>query len=173
MTQCMLLICLLLSFMPFLLLKSPSFRSHPVQQMPLAPDSESAFEELGRHSAMSNFALNGWKTCGSLALAVPGGPGRDEDLFRPSVVKVLVDDAQKHLASSLSRLHFKSYTIEIADLRRRTERSSRDQPRKLPNSEKEERRHKVVMRLPGLKIAGKCYLAMCHIERATWSKITC
>ena len=104
--------------------------------MAFAPDSESAFKELGRHSAMSNFALNGWKTCGSLAFAVPGGPGRDEDLFQATVVKVLVDDAQKHLASSLSRLHFKSYTIEIADLRRRTERSSRDQPRKLPNSEK-------------------------------------
>ena len=60
--------------------------------------------DLGRHSTMSNFAKNGLETYGSFTFAVTGRPGRDEDRFQASVVKVLLDVDEKHPASSRCRL---------------------------------------------------------------------
>ena len=78
----------------------------------------------------------GWATFGSYAFSVSTNPGQisDEDFDSKVAIPVLGSSAHAE-AALLRRLLFESYTLTATELRRKTDSSESDGPKKLPVQE--------------------------------------
>ena len=82
----------------------------------------------------------GWGTHATFAFSTAVVPGSgDDSKFVKEVVEPILGSASHDQAANLRRLHFESYTLTAADLKRQTETSESDLPRKMPPAEVAER----------------------------------
>ena len=83
------------------------------------------------------------------------GQGK-EDIFKSDVVTpVLGEDAAASQIAALRQLFTEAYAIALEELRRRTERSDNDLPRKVPHAERFARIEHLKKRLPGVPLHGE------------------
>jgi hypothetical protein len=115
-------------------------------------------EAMGIEQAVVAIMLNrGWNSLASFAYSCGYMPGvGDETPFKQDVLKALLgDDYETNPnAPRLRRLFMESHTLAISDLRRRAERTDADMPVKLPVEERQVRKQKLQLRLPGIEIEG-------------------
>ena len=115
-------------------------------------------EAMGIEPAVVAIMLNrGWNSLASFAYSCGYMPGvGDETPFKQDVLKALLgDDYETNPnAPRLRRLFMESHTLAISDLRRRAERTDADMPVKLPVEERQVRKQKLQLRLPGIEIEG-------------------
>ena len=106
-------------------------------QIMAAVDSEALFKAKCKQlklpeDAIGKMTAKGWTTRGTFAFAVPGDPGKVSDSdFRSIVCQPVLGSEQEHVPK-LRRLHFESFAITAAELKRTAEVQESDQPRKLP-----------------------------------------
>ena len=82
----------------------------------------------------------GWGTHATFAFSTAVVPGSgDDSKFVKEVLEPILGSATHEQAANLRRLHFESYTLTAADLKRQTETSENDLPRKMPPAEVAER----------------------------------
>lgn len=104
-------------------------------------DSEVVFqarcEAIGISAVTFNNLKNrGWATFGSYAFSVTTNPGQLTDADFDTKVAIPVLGAIAHPdAARLRRLLFESYTVTASELKRKTESSESDAPKKLPVQE--------------------------------------
>ena len=91
-----------------------------------ALESEAEFlnrlEELGLAAEQDVFVAKGWATFGKFAFStsyVPGTP--DDQRYVEDVLIPVLGDRAHPKAASLRRLYFESYTMTVAELRRKLE----------------------------------------------------
>ena len=78
----------------------------------------------------------GWSTFGSYAFSISTNPGQISDDDFDSKVSIPILGAANHAeAALLRRLLFESYTLTATELRRKTDTSEADGPKKLPVQE--------------------------------------
>ncbi|CAE7304283.1 unnamed protein product [Symbiodinium sp. CCMP2592] len=78
----------------------------------------------------------GWGTFANFAFSTSFIPGQGEDsVFVRDVVVAVLGSSDHASAAALRRLHFESYTLTAAELKRQTEATESDLPRKLPPAE--------------------------------------
>ena len=95
----------------------------------------------------------GWLTLAIFAFASSWVPGQQDE--RPFVDKVIIPilaDADHASAPKLRRLMFEAYTLSVADLRAKLNRTSDDPPIRMSQPERNSRMVKLRNRLPGLSI---------------------
>jgi hypothetical protein len=98
----------------------------------------------------------GWETMANFAFSTSYAPGQaDDSNFIEGVLVPILGDGASPQAAALRRLFFESYTMNVAEMRRKLERTDEDPPRRLPLAEKAARLAKVQARLQGLKIEGQ------------------
>ena len=87
-------------------------------------------------TVVDELVKKGWGTHSSFAFscAVVPGSGND-DIFVKEVITPVLGNPQHELAATLRRLHFESYTLTAAEVKRQTEATENDVPRKLPPAE--------------------------------------
>ena len=127
-------------------------------------DSEAVFhervEELGLTSKWIDMKSKGWNSFGMFAFASSWVPGNTDDAkFVDDVLKPLLGNdpsaASHRLAPALRRLYFESFTLMSSDLKRKSERTDEDAPRKMPILEKSERRERLQQKITGFQIEGE------------------
>jgi len=122
----------------------------------MAVESTAVFKErvgqLGLDGVWGKFEEAGLTSYGMFAYSSAYTPGSADDAcFVKDVVVKLLGSSEHVLKAALRRLYFESYTVATAELRRRHERTEDEAPRKIPASEKEDRRARLADRLkPGL-----------------------
>ena len=85
------------------------------------------------HNAL---CTKGWSTYATFAFSVPVQAGQaDESSFVTQVVQEVLGDPSHTSAAKLRRLHFESFTLTVADLRRKVDTPEDSKPRKLPPAE--------------------------------------
>ncbi|CAE7724008.1 unnamed protein product, partial [Symbiodinium microadriaticum] len=126
-----------------------------------AIDSEAVFlskcSQLGLpEPARQALKRKGWATFGTFAFCVPGEPGRiSQDAFKADVADpILGTDGDEHVAK-LRRLHFESYALTAAELKRTAEASESDQPRKVPAAEMAARYDVLQSRVKPLRLVDR------------------
>ena len=126
-----------------------------------AIDSEAVFlskcSQLGLpEPARQALKRKGWATFGTFAFCVPGEPGRiSQDAFKADVADpILRTDGDEHVAK-LRRLHFESYALTAAELKRTAEASESDQPRKVPAAEMAARYDVLQSRVKPLRLVDR------------------
>ena len=128
-------------------------------------DSKQAFaqrvSELGMQELMPKFTEKSWTSFSLLAFATDSVPGSSPaDLFLDKVVKpwvgseVAVIDKWKPL---LKRLFVEAYTMAAHDIQSRTDGGDPDEPRRMPNSERQHRFNILQDKLPGLSLDGELH----------------
>jgi hypothetical protein len=123
-------------------------------------DSEASFferfNELGLQEHTARFNGMGWNTFGKFAFSADYIPGSADSTPFDNAVAVHglgnVNHPHKLIAK---RLFFESYTLVLADLRRRTEQTSDAPPRRLPPPEREARHTRLQQRIQGVRIEGQ------------------
>ena len=124
----------------------------------MAMDSKAVFaqrvSELGLGSFSNEFTAKGWDTHGNFAFASTYVPGAaDDSKFVDQVVMPLLAAADHVKVTAVRRLFFESYTIMVADLKHRVERTDEEPARKLPNAERSARGSALQTRLgPGVQV---------------------
>ena len=95
----------------------------------------------------------GWATFGSYAFSVSTNPGQisDEDFDSKVAIPVLGSSAHAE-AALLRRLLFESYTLTATELRRKTDSSESDGPKKLPVQEIASRFEALQLKLAPLRV---------------------
>jgi hypothetical protein len=123
----------------------------------MALDSKAHFEqrltELELHDLLPLFAAKGWTTAGAFAFSTTFVPGSADDAaFKRQVLEPLVTPAQVEgpQAPSIRRLFYESYTMAVADLKRKVEANGDELPRRLPTAERAARLVNQQTRLLGL-----------------------
>jgi hypothetical protein len=123
----------------------------------MALDSKAHFEqrltELELHDLLPFFAAKGWTTAGAFAFSTTFVPGSADDAaFKRQVLEPLVTPAQVEgpQAPSIRRLFYESYTMAVADLKRKVEANGDELPRRLPTAERAARLVNQQTRLLGL-----------------------
>lgn len=95
----------------------------------------------------------GWSTFGSYAFSISTNPGQISDADFDSKVSVPVLGAANHAeAALLRRLLFESYTLTATELRRKSDSSEMDGPKKLPVQEIAARFEAIERKLKPLRI---------------------
>ena len=91
-------------------------------------------------NVVENLGKKGWGTRATFAFSTAVVPGSgDDSKFVKEVVEPILGSATHEQAANLRRLHFESYTLTAADLKRQTETSENDLPREMPRAEVAER----------------------------------
>ncbi|CAE7881480.1 unnamed protein product, partial [Symbiodinium necroappetens] len=86
--------------------------------------------------AIDTLRAKGWGTHANFAFSTAVIPGQgDDSVFVRDVITAVLGDADHASAAALRRLHFESYTLAAAELKRQTENTESDVPRKLPPTE--------------------------------------
>ncbi|CAE7029855.1 unnamed protein product [Symbiodinium sp. CCMP2592] len=104
-------------------------------------DSEAVFEARCAKVGLSSATIaalkgKGWGTFANFAFSTSFIPGQGEDsVFVRDVVVAVLGSSDHASAAALRRLHFESYTLTAAELKRQTEATESDVPRKLPPAE--------------------------------------
>ena len=107
----------------------------------LVVDSEAVFSSRCAKVGLSQGAIatlraKGWGTHSNFAFSTAVIPGQgDDSVFVRDVITAVLGDADHASAAALRRLHFESYTLTAAELKRQTENTESDVPRKLPPAE--------------------------------------
>jgi hypothetical protein len=95
----------------------------------------------------------GWSTFGSYAFSISTNPGQVSDDDFDTKVSVPVLGSSNHAeAALLRRLLFESYTLTATELRRKTDNSEMDGPKKLPVQEIASRFDAIEQKLKPLKV---------------------
>ena len=95
----------------------------------------------------------GWSTMQGFSFSSGYNPSHADDTpFVNSVIIPILNDANHPDAWKLRQLFFESYTLAVAELKRKVERTDDDPPRRLAVPEREARAARIALRLPGLKI---------------------
>ena len=104
------------------------------------------------HNAL---CTKGWSTYATFAFSVPVQAGHtDESSFVTQVVQEVLGDPSHTSAAKLRRLHFESFTLTVADLRRKVDTPEDSKPRKLPPAELADRIGNLQRDIDPLKIEG-------------------
>ena len=138
-------------------------------------DSEPVFQSRLRdlNIADRHFAAlkaNGVDPLGRFAYICTLQPGlaADDTPFVTALVKALSlplnTELQQGELSAFRRLWVESYTVSIAEIRGRVERTEDSVPKKLPQPERVSRRAEQQRRLPGIKIVGLLEPANCLVD---------
>lgn len=104
-------------------------------------DSEAVFASRCAKVGLSSEAVaalkaKGWGTYANFAFSTAVIPGQgDDSIFVRDVITVILGSADHASGAALRRLHFESYTLTAAELKRQTETNEGDVPRKLPPAE--------------------------------------
>ena len=126
-----------------------------------AIDSEAVFlskcSQLGLpEPARQALKRKGWATCGTFAFCVPGEPGRiSQDAFKSDVADPILGTGGDEHVAKLRRLHFESYALTAAELKRTAEASESDQPRKVPAAEMAARYDVLQSRVKPLRLVDR------------------
>ena len=126
-------------------------------------DSERVFsqrlKDLGLGDLEPKLKAKGWCSFAVLAFATDYVPGTSApDLFVSEIVKPLVGDDAGDVdrwKPLLKRLFVEAYTMAAHDVQSRTEGPDVDEPRKMPNAEREHRLSVLRGKLPGLTLEGE------------------
>ena len=95
----------------------------------------------------------GWSTFGSYAFSISTNPGQvSDDDFDTKVSVPVLGSANHAEAALLRRLLFESYTLAATELRRKTDNSEIDGPKKLPVQEIASRFDAIEQKLKPLKV---------------------
>ena len=118
----------------------------------MALDSPAAFNErvieLGLGAHLTKFHLIKWTTMATLAFS---SPQQDEAAFKKNILEPGLGSADHTDHNLLRRLWFEAFVMSAADLKRRSESTADDGPRKMPAAERRERFLRVETRLaPGV-----------------------
>ena len=137
----------------------------------LAMDSAAVFQnrlvQLRLEDAKAKFIELGWTTFGEFAFAsafVPGSP--DDGSFDLQITRKLFGDAEHPKRVAVRRLFFEAYSMAVADVRRRVEKSDSDAPRRMPQPERNERLLQQKDKLSGLELTGPLECSDSLIDRA-------
>ena len=104
-------------------------------------DSEAVFAARCSKVGLSDAAVTalrskGWGTYANFAFSTAVIPGQgDDSIFVRDVIVAILGREDHASAAALRRLHFESYTLTAAELKRQTEATESDVPRKLPPAE--------------------------------------
>ena len=104
-------------------------------------DSEAVFAARCAKVGLSERAVTalrdkGWGTYANFAFSAAVVPGQGGDsIFVRDVITAILGSADHASAAALRRLHFESYTLTAAEIKRQTEATESDVPRKLPPAE--------------------------------------
>ena len=104
-------------------------------------DSEAVFAARCAKVGLSERAVTalrerGWGTYANFAFSAAVVPGQGGDsIFVRDVITAILGSADHASAAALRRLHFESCTLTAAELKRQTEATESDVPRKLPPAE--------------------------------------
>ena len=155
-----------------------------------AIDSEALFRSKCQQlklpeNAITKLVAKGWSTHGTFAFCCPGEPGRiSEAEFKSAVADPIVGTAVEH-TPKLRRLHFESYALTAAELKRTAEANEGDTPRKIPAVELASRYDQLQARLKPPRIVDKLEPSQALVNLASsmldegkvryveWSKCTC
>ena len=113
---------------------------------------------------------NGIDTLGRFAFICTLQPGTsaDDSPFINALLKALnlarETDLDQGSLSAFRRLWVESYTVSIAEIRSRVDKTEDTAPRKLPQPERVSRRSDQQLRLPGIKIVGNLEPANCLVD---------
>ena len=126
-------------------------------------DSEHAFtqrlSELGLDDIKQKFVDLKWTSFSVLAFVTDFVPGTSSpDIFTREVITPLVGDDPAVVTRwkpLLKRLFVEAYTMAAHDIQTRTEGPDPDEPRKMPNAEREHRLSTLRRKLPGLNLEGE------------------
>ena len=126
-------------------------------------DSKQTFEqrvkELRLGELLDKFKEQGWTSFSALAFATDFVPGTSAPgIFVDEIVKPLVGELQADVDKwkpLLKRLFVEAYTMAAHDIQTRTEGTDPDEPRRMPNAEREHRLAVLQARLPGLQPQGE------------------
>jgi hypothetical protein len=109
----------------------------------MALDSKAHFEqrltELELHDLLPRFTAKGWTSAGAFAFSTTFVPGSADDAaFKRQVLEPLVglEHVEGPQAPSIRRLFYESYTMAVAELKRKVEANGEELPRRLPTAER-------------------------------------
>ena len=115
--------------------------------------------ELDMTELMPKLTEKGWLSFSVLAFATDFVPGASPaNIFLDEVVKPLVGDEQADVERwkpLLKRLFVEAYTMAAHDVSTRTDGADPDEPRRMPNAERQHRLKLLQERLPGLRLEGE------------------
>jgi hypothetical protein len=137
----------------------------------MAMDSKAVFAqrigELGLAAFTNDFIAKGWDTHGNFAFASTYVPGSaDDNRFVAQVVLPLLAAADHVKVTAVRRLFYESYTIMVADLKHRIERTDEEPARKLPNAERTARGLALQARLgPGVQVCDENECSHALVDR--------
>ena len=126
-------------------------------------DSVQAFEqrvrELGLYDLWPELLVRKWTSFSVLAFVTDYVPGTSSaDMFVSEVVKPLVGDDQPVMdrwKPLLKRLFVEAYTMAAHDIQTRADGPDLDEPRRMPNAEREFRLKTLQQRLEGMRLDGE------------------
>ena len=133
----------------------------------MALDSPAAFNErvneLGLGAHLAKFHSIKWTTMATLAFS---SPQQDEAAFKKNILEPGLGSAEHADHNLLRRLWFEAFVMSAADLKRRSEATADDGPRKMPAAERRERFLRVENRLaPGVVMRDDLEVSHRLIER--------
>jgi hypothetical protein len=133
-------------------------------------DSVAAFETrvnaVGLGDKWEDMKKLGWTTYASFAFSSSYTPGAVDDApFLKGVVVKLLGAEDDIRVPSLRRLLYESYTTYCADVKSRMERTDDAAPRKLVVPERESRRQRLAVRLPGIDFTDELDVAYSLVDR--------
>ena len=131
-------------------------------------DSPAAFieraTEIGLGAHLARFADANWTTLATLAFSSPHGGS--EEVFTNNILIPGLGAAVHPDAHLLRRLYYEAFMMASADLKRRSDASSVDAIRVMPNAERRERFKRVEDRLkPGIRMRGELEVSYKLVER--------
>ena len=115
--------------------------------------------ELDLDEIMPKLTEKGWVSFSVLAFATDFVPGTSPaSVFLDEVVKPLVGDDQAIVdrwKPLLKRLFVEAYTMAAHDVSSRTDGADPDEPRRMPNAERQHRLQLLQAKFPGLRLEGE------------------
>ena len=122
-------------------------------------ESEQAFfqriDELKMADLKEKFIERNWTSFSVLAFATDYVPGvSPPDLFVAEIVTKLTDDVDRW-KPLLKRLFVEAYAMAAHDIQGRSDGREADEPKRMPNAEREFRLGAISTALPGLKLEGE------------------
>ena len=137
----------------------------------MALESAAVFQQwmskLGLEDLYPKFVELGWKNAGEFAFAssyVPGQQGQER--FEEEVIQKLLTAENMNKKAAVRRLFFECYTLVVSEMKRRSERTEDEAPRKMPMPERAERHRQQAGRLSGLKLEGEMEPAHSLVDKA-------
>jgi hypothetical protein len=133
-------------------------------------DSIAAFRsrmvEVGLGDKWEVFKAAGWTSFGAYAFSTSFTPGTIDDApFIKGVVMKVVGAEDDPLVPALRRLLYESYTLYVADVKTRMERTEDTAPRKLVVPERASRRERLASRIQGVDLSGELDVAYSLVDR--------